>query len=158
MTSYRLEKEIQEKKIIKKKISKTGLHMKPKLKERKDFVLVKEIIIVNPTLQEKVLKMQFNLAFRRLLKLVIEVVEDETATSGDVGVALSEVERMKNVLKDKYKKNVSSKEYFSMWRKAEYLEQELEKKAIVIKQVEKIYFKKMITNSLEPEEERGRGR
>jgi len=158
MTSYRLEKEIQEKKIIKKKISKTGLHMKPKLKERKDFVLVKEIIIVNPTLQEKVLKMQFNLAFRRLLKLVIEVVEDETATSGDVGVALSEVERMKNVLKDKYKKNVSSKEYFSMWRKAEYLEQELEKKAIVIKQVEKMYFKKMITNSLEPEEERGRGR
>lgn len=158
MTSYRLEKEIQEKKIIKKKISKTGLHMKPKLKERKDFILVKEIIIVNPTLQEKVLKMQFNLAFRRLLKLVIEVVEDETATSGDVGVALSEVERMKNVLKDKYKKNVSSKEYFSMWRKAEYLEQELEKKAIVIKQVEKMYFKKMITNSLEPEEERGRGR
>lgn len=158
MTSYRLEKEIQEKKIIKKKISKTGLHMKPKLKERKDFVLVKEIIIVNPTLQEKVLKMQFNLAFRRLLKLVIEVVEDETATSGDVGVALSEVERMKNVLKDKYKKNVSSKEYFSMWRKAEYLEQELEKKAIVIKQVEKMYFKKMMTNFIEPEEERGRGR
>ena len=35
---------------------------------------------------------------------------------------------------------------------------ELEKKAIVIKQVEKMYFKKMITNSLEPEEERGRGR
>ncbi len=158
MTSYRLEKEIQEKKIIKKKISKTGLHMKPKLKERKDFVLVKEIIIVNPTLQEKVLKMQFNLAFRRLLKLVIEVVEDETATSGDVGVALSEVERMKNVLKDKYKKNVSSKEYFSMWRKAEYLEQELEKKAIVIKQVEKMYLKNMMTNFIEPEEERGRGR
>lgn len=157
MTSYSLEKEGREKKIGKKRILDQGLSMKPRLKKRNDFVEVKEIVIVCPTLQEKVLKMQFHLAFRRLLKLVIEITEDDSATSGDVSVAMSEIERMKAILKDKYQKVFSSEEYQSMWKKAMYLEQELQKKLILIQNFEKIFLNQM-TNMPAVEEERGRGR
>jgi len=157
MTNYRLEKEGKEKKIGAKKILNEGLSMKPKLKHRNDFVEVKEIIVVNPSLQEKVLKMQFNIAFRRLLKLVINVTEDTDATSGDVGVVLGEIERMKAILKEKYKQMFSKEEYFSMWRKAEYLEQELEKKRVMIEQFEKLFLKQMFYTPQETEE-RARGR
>jgi len=150
---YFIEKEEKVKKIGRKKLKWNGYSMKPKMKERDCFIEVKEITIVNPALKEKVLKTQFHHAFKRMLKLVINTCDDETS-QGDINMALSELERTKKILSEKYKQELAMEDFLNMWKKVEYLESKL------LMQIEyKRYIKEQ--NMLEKEaveETKGRGR
>ncbi len=151
MINYELNKEIQEKKIENQYSKETFIKMKPKLKARRDFIEVKEINIIHPSLKEKVLKMQFNVAFRRLLKIIMDT-SSTNATQGDAKFALTEVSRMKKILMDKYKQEISKEEYENMWKKALYLEHTLQKKINIRNKMLEFFHQN------EEREERGRGR
>lgn len=157
MTSYKIDRTLTNKKELKKKIKSDGYHMKPKLKTHDELIEVKEIIIVNPTLKEKALSMQFNIAFRKIFKIIMNIKESDATSTGDMKIALSEIERMKSILKDKYRQHLSQKEYRTMVKKVKLLEYELNMK--IIKNEEKkesLMFQKMMEYPFE--EERGRGR
>ncbi len=152
MEKYQIDKNKKAKKITKKDWMVEGIHLNPKIKERERLIKVEEITVVNKNLKEKVLKMQFSVAFKRLLKQVMNVSESENPSDGDIKLALSEVERMKQILKEKYKKELSHQEYHTMWRKAEILEEDLKRKIIYQEQ------RKEFLNQIYREEERGRSR
>ena len=153
MTEYKLEKNTKERKLGKKKIMIDGFQMNPKFKNHQSLVNVEEIIIANPTLKEKALKMQFNIAFRKALRMVMDTVEE----GGDEGLALNEIVRMKKILKEKYEQEVSTAEFHRMWQKIELLESDLKRKLVEKRRMEELYFRQMMENQ-EREEERGRGR
>jgi len=158
MTSYKIERIATNKNILKKKIKSDGYHMKPKFKAHDELVDVKEIVIVNEALKEKVLTKQFDIAFRRIFKMMMCVTEDSdsTTSNGDAKIVLSEIVRMKQILKDKYRQNLSKQEYYKMLKKVEILECELNTKIIKNERKEALMFQKMMENNLE--EERGRSR
>ncbi len=155
MTSYKIQKDDKVKKLGKKSLKVEGLLMNPKLKNHNTFVDVKEIIIVNPNLKEKVLIMQFHIAFRRLLRLIMSLSEED-ATDGDIKLAFNEVEKMKRVLKEKYEHQIDMEEYHRMWKKACLLESDLKQIVIQKTKEEQLYFRQMMEQNVE--EERGRGR
>ena len=154
MATYKLEKTKTEKKLSKKKIVVNGLTMNPKFKNHPSLVKVEEIIIVNQTLKEKVLKVQFNVAFRKLLRLVMDVSEGGSDT--DIGLAINETEKMKKILKEKYEKEIDAIEFHRMWQKAELLESDLRRKLVEQRKLEELFYRQNMP--YEWEEERGRGR
>ncbi len=160
--NYKVEKEMQNRKLGRKKIPKNGFVMKLKLKSRKDFIEVKEITIMNDILKDNVLKKQFDKAFKRMLKMVMSVRNDEDASDGDIKIAMTEVERMKAILKDKYRDELRVKDFYAMWRKADFLETELKEKIVERQRVQEMIWRNMMTmNNLYEknlEEEKGRGR
>ncbi len=155
MTEYKLDKNTKERKLGKKKIVVDGLQMNPKFKNHQSLVNVEEIIIASPNLKEKALKMQFNIAFRKVLRMVMDTMED--GGDSDIGVALNELDRMKKILKEKYEQEVSISEFHIMWQKVELLESDLKRTLVERRRMEELYFRKMMEEQ-EIEEERGRGR
>ena len=102
--SYQIRKEKNKKNLGKRKPVCQGVKMNPKLRNHRDLIEVKEIIIINPSLKEQVLKLQFQVAFRRLFKIVMDSIEDD-GTIGDANIVLDEVLKAKKYCK----KNINIK-------------------------------------------------
>ena len=149
--AYVIKKENLKKKLNKNNIANLGYKMNPKLKNHSNFIEVKEIIIIKPSMKEKVLKLSFQVAFRRLFKLVMDLLQDDNATEGDTTICLDEIAKMKKILQQKYKNQINKEEYRTMWSKVSLLQKRLQEK-IVKQQMYKMYFTE------EKEEKKGRGR
>lgn len=148
--AYVIKKEHLKKKLSKNNIENLGYKMNPKLKNHSNFIEVKEIIIIKPSMKEKVLKLSFQVAFRRLFKLVMDLLQDDSATEGDTTLCLDEIMKMKKILQQKYKQQISKEEYRVMWSKVSLLQKRLQEK-IAKQQMYKMYYTEEI-------EEKGRGR
>lgn len=156
MSTYQIIKNNQKIKWNKKEITNDGYVMKLHLKEHENFIEVNEITIMDETLKNHVLNKQFQIAFRKLFKQVLEVIEDDGSSEGDYVQALNQIEKMKRVLKDKYLHEVSQEEYRFMYHKANLLEKELHDKITLQKNIRKQL--EMMMQQEMVEEEKGRGR
>lgn len=130
-------------KLDKKKLNIDGYKMNPKLKSKTDFIEVNHIIISNDNLQQNILNRQFQIAYRRLFTIVMNIIESTDATEGDAKLALNEITKMKKVLVAKYKQRVHKKNYRAMWRKTEILEQKLQEK-LMIQQSNRLFIEQMM--------------
>lgn len=154
MMSYQIRKEKNKKNLGKRKPVCQGVKMNPKLRNHRDLIEVKEIIIINPSLKEKVLKLQFQVAFRRLFKIVMDSIEDD-GTIGDTNIVLDEILKAKKILQKKYKNQIKNEEYRMMWNKMSLLEKEITNKIILQKQRQEMFQMYMEETK---EEKKGRGR
>ena len=152
--SYQIRKEKNKKNLGKRKPVCQGVKMNPKLRNHRDLIEVKEIIIINPSLKEKVLKLQFQVAFRRLFKIVMDSIEDD-GTIGDTNIVLDEILKAKKILQKKYKNQIKNEEYRMMWNKMSLLEKEITNKIILQKQRQEMFQMFMEETK---EEKKGRGR
>ncbi len=152
--SYQIRKEKNKKNLGKRKPVCQGVKMNPKLRNHRDLIEVKEIIIINPSLKEKVLKLQFQVAFRRLFKIVMDSIEDD-GTIGDTNIVLDEILKAKKILQKKYKNQIKNEEYRMMWNKMSLLEKEITNKIILQKQRQEMFQRYMEETK---EEKKGRGR
>ncbi len=155
MTVYEVERNVNAREIKKGTQYFEGVVMRPKLRARDDFIEVKEIVIVNPKLKKKVLKMQFHVAYKRLLKMVMDV-SGEDASDADIQIAFSEIERMKRVLKDEYQKHLQTKEYYTYFEKACFLEKQLRAKVIEQQQIKEMIYRTMMFMGDEENKKRSR--
>ncbi len=152
--TYQIRKEKKTKNLGKRKPICQGVKMNPKLRNHTDLIEVKEIIIINPSLKEKVLKLQFQVAFRRLFKIVMDNIEED-GTNTDANIVLDELLKAKKVLQKKYKDQIKNEEYRIMWNKISLLEKEVKNKLILQKQREEMLS---LYNEEIKEEKKGRGR
>mgnify|MGYP001622983665 CR=1 FL=1 len=129
--SYKVRKESMRKSLGKKKPNLNGVKMKPKLRNHKDYIEVKEIIVIYPKFKQTVLKAKFQVAFRRLFKIVMEIYNSTDTTEGDVFLALDEINKMQKILQSEYKHEIKMNEYHTMWKKTLLLKQKLEEKLIL---------------------------
>ena len=152
---YVVQRNVDTRKLGRKKLVIEGYELKPHLSKRTELISVSQILVVSPSLHEVVLKKQFKNAYQKVFKKVMVVIEDVDSTSGDVQIVLGEVAKMKQILKEKYKQEVSKNEYRKMWRKVTLLEEELMKKQVLQKNLEQMIS--MMESSFY-EEERGKSR
>lgn len=156
MIAYKVDRILSRKELqgIKKEFK--GYPMKPKIKKRNEFIEIKEIVIINPTLKEKALRVQFNIQYRRILKMIMELFSSDDTTNGDIKIAFSEIERVKRILKDIYHKEVSLKEYTNYLDKINFLEEQLKNKIIEQQRIEKMFFQNYMYEGETEEKRRGR--
>lgn len=90
-----------------------------------DAINVNKVVIINPTLAEKVAKKKMNLKFRKLIQLlnIIFETDDDTGTAYREG--LNEVSKLRVEILNKYRKHLSEEEADLMKKKLDILEHEL---------------------------------
>lgn len=155
MNTYAIQKDVSNKRVGRKKMVIGGYEMKPNLKKHPSMVSVDHVTIVSPNLYENTLLKQFRIAYKKLFKKVILVLEEDS-TGTDSALALDEVAKMKAILKEKYKHHVSKKEYHKMWKKLSILQSELQQKQEMIRNIDLLVKSFMMQNNYE--EERGKSR
>lgn len=111
---------------------KQGYNISPKNNIKYDGVKVNKMIIVKPSMIEKVLKRKIRNRLDLYLKTIIEIMEDSDGDdSSGIREALNELSRFKNIIKYKYEKYLEEKYIILLNKKIEVLEYELKKKIMV---------------------------
>lgn len=67
---------------------------------------INQIVIVNPTLTDKILTIKFKQRYKRILMIVLSILNgaNDDTTTGDIEIILDEIAKMRDILLNKYKK------------------------------------------------------
>ena len=103
-----------------------GYDMSPKKNAKiEDAINVNKVVIINPSLANKVAKKKLDIKFRRLVELLNTIFESDDDTGTAYHQGLDEVERLRQELMDKYKKHLDDDEFDVMDKKLGILEHEI---------------------------------
>lgn len=123
-----------------------GYDFKPKNKlSKEDIINVDEMVIINPSLIEKLISKKCKKTLERILKLISFIYDDDETGEESVTLALNEITKFKELLDTKYKEYMKEKEYKLMLKKLEILENEVK-------------LRKLYLNSKENSEKKSKGR
>lgn len=99
-----------------------------------DAINVNKIVIINPSLAEKVAKKKMDLKFKKLLQLLNIIFESDDDTGTAYREGLNEVSKLRNELLNKYRKHLKEEESDFMEKKLDILEQELKIRLFYLEQ------------------------
>lgn len=109
-----------------------GYKITPKNKVKYDGVVVNEMMIIKPTLIEKLLKRKISVKLDNYLQYIISVLDDESSDAGRIGTVLSDLNRYREIVKNNYRQYLNEKYIELLLKKIELLEYELKKKLMVL--------------------------
>ncbi len=112
-----------------------GYNFLPKNNVKYDGITVNKMVIIKPSMIEKVLKKKIKKKLDLYLELIINFIDSDDSSSNDsLREALNDLSRYKNIVKYKYKKYLDEKYYNILLKKILLLEYELNSKLININQ------------------------
>ena len=136
-----------------------GYKFKPKNNIKYNGIEVNEMMIINTSFVEKILKRKVQKKLDIYLKYIIEMIDSEDDDAGKLEEALNDLERFKSIVNNNYKKYLDEKYINILNKKMNLLTQELKAKLLsnksyIMKQYEKMYYQ----NNLEQTETKGKSR
>lgn len=147
--SYVLKREEKKKKVIFFPMPFDGYKMKPKLKNRATLIAIGEITLVKESLKTSFIKIQFNIVYRKLVAILIDVLESEDASSADCMMALNEYTKLESMIKLKFSKDLKREELDKFRKKIAILENKMQKKLIEIRSKELVEEMKHVPDRTE---------
>ena len=107
-----------------------GFEFNPKKKLKKDTISVNKMIIIKPSMIEKILRKKIKNKLNLYLKLIIRHIEnDDNDDDGEtLREALNDVTRYKSIVQYKYMKYLDKKYYEILMKKIAILEYEIKLK------------------------------
>ena len=114
-----------------------GFGFSPKNNVKYDGVVVNKMVIIKPSMIEKVLKRKIKKKLDLYLKLIIKFIESEDSDNGDsIREALNDLTRYKNIIAYKYRKYLDEKYLKLLVKKIAVLEYELNSKLVNCNEIE----------------------
>lgn len=103
-----------------------GYDMSPKKSAKiEDAINVNKVVIINPSLAEKVARKKFDIKFRKLVQLLNVIFESDDETGASYHEGLDELSRIRLELNNKYRKYLEKEEADILEKKLDLLEMEL---------------------------------
>ena len=108
-----------------------GFDFSPKNNVKYDGIVVNKMVIIKPSMIEKVLKRKIKKKLDLYLKLIIKFIESSDSDNGEsIREALNDLTRYKSIVAYKYKKYLDEKYLRLLIKKISLLEYELNSKLI----------------------------
>lgn len=117
-----------------------GFDFSPKKSINYDGIKVNKMVIIKPSMIEKILQKKIKNKLDLYLKLIIKFIESDDA-NGDASLreALNDLTRYKSIITHKYKKYLDEKYLRLLSKKISILEYELNSKLIYVNNIEDEY-------------------
>ena len=110
-----------------------GFGFSPKNNVKYDGIIVNKMVVIKPSMIEKVLRRKIKRKLDLYLKLIIKFIESNDGDTGDaLREALNDLTRYKNIIDYKYRKYLDEKYLNILLKKITLLEYELNSKLISI--------------------------
>lgn len=108
-----------------------GFDFSPKNSINYDGIVVNKMVIIKPSMIEKILKRKIKRKLDLYLKLIIRFIESEDSDSGEsLREALNDLTRYKSIIAHKYRKYLDEKYLSILVKKINILEYELNSKLV----------------------------
>jgi len=150
---YVINKTKDSKKLMYYNVKVDGLEVNPVNNVENQAIKVGEITIVDDKLQETYIKKRLNRKMDKIIRFMLRILNDEDTTEDDTGMALDELNRLKGIVMNKYRKYMKDAEYKSILTKLILIEEEFKKSYR-----EKIFLDYSDTNYYEEDYSSYRGR
>lgn len=128
----------------------------------KDAINVNKVVIINPSLMNKVASKKLDMKFRKLLQFMTVIFEDEsgdgTATGDAYRQGLNEISKLRLEARVKYRKYMEEEAYELILKKLDILEQELKARLYYLQESLIRQYENELTHSYQEEEENSIGR
>lgn len=112
-----------------------GFSIKPKSFNTKEMISVDKMVIISPSLIEKLIDKKCQKSLIKILKMIALIYEEDDNDDGSkLGFILDEIEKFKELLLSKYKDYMEVKDYKLLMKKLEILESEVKLRKISIEQ------------------------
>ena len=132
MASYLINKSHKDDAVIRFK-DLSGYTFRPRV-NKSDYIKVKEVTIVDPTLIDKILSQKFDKSFRKIVELAMIVVNNDDADEGDCELVIDQAELLREILLTKYQKFLNHEKEQLFLKKLRLIENEMRMKQVEIKQ------------------------
>ena len=111
-----------------------GFNMTSKNKniKLKDAINVNKMVIVNPSMVEKLIDKKINIRMKKLVNLILNIYDSEDDPGSSMMQALNEIEKFKREMINKYLNYMNKKQLSNLEDKIRMLESEVTKKSYVI--------------------------
>ncbi|HOP65758.1 MAG TPA: hypothetical protein PLX66_01875 [Bacilli bacterium] len=110
-----------------------GYIFKPKNKSETSLT-VNEIVVINPSLIDKILTIKFNTLFKKIAVEALKIIYDDDADAGQAELVLGELKRLKSIVLHKYQKFLTAEKEEIFLKKIKELEKELKVKIMMTRQ------------------------
>ena len=110
-----------------------GFKVKPRNHVKYDGIKVNSLVIIKPSFIEKLLKKKIKRKLDFYLQYIISIMDndnDEEGETGNLRLALDDLERYKSIVEYKYRKYLDQKYINLLLKKIELLEREIKMKLI----------------------------
>ncbi len=134
---YVINKNNEKMKLMTYSIKMNGLDVKPK--NGGSDIKAKNIKIVDPSLKENYIKKRINNKIDKVIKFMVNLLNDDDSTDEDVGMVIDEVNKLKGIIVNKYKENMKKSDYKALLSKLILIEEEFKKN----------YNQKLFTNYIQ---------
>jgi len=113
-----------------------GFDFSPKNRLQYEGIVVNKMVIIKPSMIEKILKRKIKNKLDLYLKLIIKFIESEDSDDGEsLREALNDLTRYKSIIANKYMKYLDEKYLKLLIKKISILEYELNNKLINIRNI-----------------------
>ena len=111
-----------------------GFNMTSKNKniKLKDAINVNKMVIVNPSMVEKLIDKKINIRMKKLINLIVNIYDSDDDPGSSMMQALNEIEKFKREMINKYLNYMNKKQLSNLEDKIRMLESEVTKKSYVI--------------------------
>ena len=112
-----------------------GFKFNPRNQVEYDGIMVNEMVLMNPSFIENVLKRKTKKKLELYLRFIISLIDNESnASSDDLRQALDGLVRYKGIVENKYRRYLDERYMNVLLKKIDLLEQELKMKIIYYKE------------------------
>ena len=111
-----------------------GFNMTSKNKniKLKDAINVNKMVMVNPSMVEKLIYKKINIRMKKLINLIFNIYDSDDDPGSSMMQALNEIEKFKREMINKYLNYMNKKQLSNLEDKIRMLESEVTKKSYVI--------------------------
>lgn len=136
--SYNLKKDNEVKELLYFSYNVEGLTINTKSK-KKHILKINKITISDPEYINNYINIKLDKKFKKLVKLVYEMLSTEDETDSDITNFLGEIDKLKSIIENKYKYYLNILEYDRFMKKLFLIEKELKERLIQI-QMNNYYY------------------
>ena len=124
---YVIEKETNAMKLVNYNVNMIGLNVEPKNEVPDLNIKAKKVVLVDSNLTESYIKQRINRKLDKIINFMLRILNDEGTTEDDSGMVLDEINRLKGIIINKYRKYMLDSEYKSILTKLILIEEEFKK-------------------------------
>ena len=110
--------------------SSDGFKVKPKKTLKYDGIKVSNLVLINPSFIDKVLKRKTRIKLEYYLKLIIDQMDDDESDPTNLRNALNDLTRYKSIVKNNYSKYLEQKYIKLLLNKISVIEGELKSRIL----------------------------
>lgn len=113
--------------LVSYKININGLEVHPKNRAKSIQIKAKKVVIVDSKLCSSYIKQSINNRINKVISFMLHILSDDDVSESDSGMVIDEVNRLKGIIINKYKKYMEEDEYKETLNKLIIIEEEFKK-------------------------------